>query len=81
MTANSDSDDESDGDPDDQASEGREHVSEQVIVEDVDENDPSEQGDDSPARPPEILGRRMRIRKQPVNYEPSMMGKSMSWES
>ena len=89
--SDSDSDDESDGDPDDQASEGQERVSEQVIVEEVDENDPSDHGNDSPGahvnesaklpRPSEILGRGMRIRKQPVNYQPGMTGKSMSWES
>ena len=44
-------------------------------VDDDNDNDLADaQASDIP-RPPEILGRGMRIRKQPQNYVPSMAGK------
>ena len=78
----SDSDSDSDEDPEgDKASNS---TKEEVIVEDVDDDDdddddlPENQASDIP-RPPEILGRGMRIRKQPQNCVPSMAGKKYEW--
>ena len=71
--SNSDSEDESGGNK----ASGR--ACSGVMVEDVDEDDDDssvreENETEKLPRPPKILGRGMHIRKQPVNYEPSMMG-------
>ena len=85
----SDEEQESDSDSDEEqeSDKASSSVKEVVIVDDVDDDDdddlPEAQASeprDNP-RPPEILGRGMRIRKQPQNYVPSMAGKSMYWVS
>ena len=66
LAADSDSDNNSDDEND--TGSDREPAGEQVVVEDVDENDPSEADDGVPATPPllpEMLGRGMRIRRKP----------------
>jgi len=63
-----DSDSDSNSNDEDDAGSDREPAGEQVVVEDVDENDPSEADDGVPATPPllpEMLGRGMRIRRKP----------------
>jgi len=73
-----DCDSDSDSNDEDDTGSDREPAGEQVVVEDVDENDPSEADDGAPATPPrlpEMLGRGMRIRRKPEAYIPSTKGK------